>query len=229
MDNKPQRHDTVVAMNDFRSNNGYSAIAQVEAYWEGLRQGRLMPKRSEIDPRGIEGALEHAFILERIAASVARLRIAGSHLSDLMGMEVRGMPITSFVNPPSRRQLSDALEEVFQRPATCELRLAADERQQAPFVARMILLPLKSDFGDVSRILGCLVAHGGTGRGAVRFDITGSTVRRLGRSDTLPEADGPSERAPAPTPQAMSEDAAPFRHKSPAGKVPYLRLIKTDD
>ena len=57
-----------------------------------------MPRRAEIDPRGIENALEYAFILERIAPGMARIRLAGIHLSDLMGMEVRGMPLTSFID-----------------------------------------------------------------------------------------------------------------------------------
>ncbi len=41
----------------------YPAIAQVDAYWEALRNGRLMPERAEVDPRGLECALEYAFIL----------------------------------------------------------------------------------------------------------------------------------------------------------------------
>ncbi|MEL6103664.1 MAG: PAS domain-containing protein, partial [Pseudomonadota bacterium] len=127
-------------MSEFKNDTGFTAIAQIEGYWDALRGARLMPKRSEIDPRGIESALEFTFVLERIAPGMARLRIAGSHLSDLMGMEVRGMPLTSFVSPGSRRQLSDAMEEVFQRPAVCELRLSAETgRDKPPMDARLIL------------------------------------------------------------------------------------------
>ena len=61
-----------------------------------------MPLRSEIDPRGLKGALEYCFVLERIAPGLARLRVAGSHLGDLMGMEVRGMPITAFYDENGR-------------------------------------------------------------------------------------------------------------------------------
>ena len=45
-------------MTHFKPATGYSAMAQVEAYWHALRGNRQMPKRSEIDPRGIEDALE---------------------------------------------------------------------------------------------------------------------------------------------------------------------------
>ena len=39
----------------------HPALSQVEAYWEGLRGTRTAPLRSEVDPRGIDRALENAF------------------------------------------------------------------------------------------------------------------------------------------------------------------------
>ncbi len=226
-DRNPQN---VVAMTDFQSDSGFSALAQVEGYWEALRRTRLMPKRSEIDPRGIETALEYTFILERIAPGMARLRIAGSHLGDLMGMEVRGMPLTAMISPDGRRQVGDALEEVFQRPAVCELHLNAPAGFDKPALdARMVLLPLKSDLGDVSRALGCFVARGTIGRKPRRFDITSVTTRPITAPATtsLPSDD----TAPKPTPKresGMAEDAKPFVKGRRSGDVPYLRLIKTD-
>ena len=61
------------------------ALDLVEAYWTALRGARLVPSRSEVDPRGIEAALDRAFVAERIAPGVARLRLAGAHLADLNG------------------------------------------------------------------------------------------------------------------------------------------------
>ena len=66
---------------------------------------RAVPMRSDVDPRGIERSLEHAFILERIAPQMARFRLAGMHLTDLMGMEVRGMPTTALFAPAARAAL----------------------------------------------------------------------------------------------------------------------------
>ncbi|MCB2111761.1 MAG: PAS domain-containing protein, partial [Rhodobacteraceae bacterium] len=82
--------DTVVPFAQTRSCMRFHSISVVRAYWEALRAGREVPYRSEIDPRGIESALEHTFVLERIAPRIARFRLAGVHLCDLMGMEVRG-------------------------------------------------------------------------------------------------------------------------------------------
>ncbi|WP_415920494.1 PAS domain-containing protein [Tateyamaria sp. SN6-1] len=221
-------------MTEFRADTGYSAISQVEAYWEGLRGMRIMPKRSEIDPRGIESALEYTFVLERIAPGMARIRIAGSHLSDLMGMEVRGMPLTSLITPPCRRQTSDALEEVFQRPAVCELRLVTEEGAGRPHMdARLLLLPLKSDLGDVSRILGCMVAQGDIGLSPRRFDVVGAKIRPITAPSSVPQ---PTVPAPAPEREeraelakGFAEPSAAFEAQTPRADVPYLRLVKNDD
>ncbi|MEM8578033.1 MAG: PAS domain-containing protein [Pseudomonadota bacterium] len=213
-------------MPTFSRDSGFSALAQVEAYWEALRGTRLMPKRSDIDPRGIEAALEHTFILERVAPGMARLRIAGSHLSDLMGMEVRGMPITSFITPDGRRQVSDTLEEVFQRPALCELRLAAEAAFDKPRMdARMLLLPLKSDLGDVSRVLGCLMANGDIGRSPRRFDVVGSKIRPITAPASLPDGTDTSAVAPA----GFAERATPFAGATQRTRVPYLRVVKNEE
>ena len=241
MDKHRENFHNVVAMTEFKTEVGYSAISQVEGYWEALRGMRMMPKRSEIDPRGIENALEYTFVLERIAPGMARLRIAGSHLGDLMGMEVRGMPLTAFITPSGRRQLSDALEEVFQRPAICELRLTAETARDKPSMdARMVLLPLKSDLGDVSRILGCFVARGEIGRSPRRFDVIGAKIRPITAPTDAVEPEAPPAPAPAPAPMVpektevpgFAEAKAQFEGDASAPTrrdVPYLRLIKNED
>ncbi|MEO0936619.1 MAG: PAS domain-containing protein [Pseudomonadota bacterium] len=233
MDFRGDPEQTVVAMSDFAHDTGYSALSQVEAYWDGLRGMRLMPKRAEIDPRGIESALENTFIVERIAPGMARIRIAGSHLGDLMGMEVRGMPITSFVTPDARRQVSDTIEEMFQRPATCSLRLSSPAGVDKPQLeARMLLLPLKSDLGDVSRALGCLVARGEIGRSPRRFDVVGAKIRAIAAPASLPaQVKDPAPLRPTPPAPAkgFSEPSAGFDARTEKTRVPYLRLVKNED
>ena len=150
MDKHTLKEQTVVAMSDYQPETGFAALAQVEAYWEALRGNRVVPRRSDIDPRGIEHALENAFIVERIAPGIARLRIAGAHLTEVMGMEVRGMPLSTFFTPDARAQVAQVLEEVCQSPATAQLRFAAPESVGRPALeGRMVLLPLKRN-GDGS-------------------------------------------------------------------------------
>ncbi|MFD2856003.1 PAS domain-containing protein [Seohaeicola zhoushanensis] len=57
----------VVKMNRFLNGRTLSPIRQAEAYWSALREGAGIPRRSQIDPRGLEPLLEFAFILEHVA------------------------------------------------------------------------------------------------------------------------------------------------------------------
>jgi len=155
-------------------------LAQVEAYWDALRGDRPAPLRSEIDPRGIENALEYAFVLERIAPGVARFRLAGMHLNDLMGMEVRGMPLTSFFSADDRGKLGEALEHVFEMPAKAVHYVTSRGAcETASLDGQLLLLPLCSDLGDMSRLLGCFVTTGTRGKAPHRFTLARSDVRSL--------------------------------------------------
>ncbi|KIN72476.1 PAS domain-containing protein [Sulfitobacter guttiformis] len=221
-------------MAHYQPHSGYAPLSIIEAYWHALRGPREVPKRSEIDPRGIESALEFAFILERVAPGVARLRIAGSHLHDLMGMEARGMPLTSFFTQDARLRVAELLEEVFQTPASAEVLMSATAQgTQLPLEARMILLPLKSDLGDVSRILGCIVSQGEIGNAPRRFDLRNIDVRRL---DVPKPSEGRAEKQPAGfaepkhrfTPQPKVAKAQ-HNELSATKRPPYLRLVKTDE
>lgn len=186
---------------------GRRVVSQMRAYWEGLRAGRDVPARAEVDPRGLDGTLEYAFILERVAPGMGRFRLAGMHLNDLMGMEVRGMPLTAMFAPEGRKHVADATEAVFSGPCIAELALSAETAVgKPPLSARMILLPMKSDMGDVTRILGCLVGEGqAIGRTPRRFVVEAAHVEpvRIGKptpatapAPVRPEAFGLGARLP---------------------------------
>ena len=216
----PSTDQTIVSLADFREQTQQGAIGQVEAYWEGLRKGRIMPARAEVDPRGISGVLEHAFILERVARGIGRFRLAGMHLNDVMGMEVRGMPLTALILPDSRDEMNAALASVFDEPAIVRLTLTSDTGLgRSQMDAKMVLLPLRSDLGDVSRVLGCFVSNGKIGRAPRRFAITAESRQTLiGYGESV-----------RPQPQEpLAERPADACEKRPVGR-PHLTLVQRDD
>lgn len=211
----------------------FAILAEVRAYWEGLRRTGDIPRRDEIDPRGIAGALENTFLLERVAPGVARFRLAGMQLHDLMGMDVRGMPLTALIDPADRARMGDQLETVFAVPSTLEVRLEAERGLGRPALeARMLLLPLTSTRGVVDLALGCMAIHGAMGRAPRRFAITGVVGAALQRSMADPRLvvkTAFDRRAPAPGMAEMTTgftDAFPPR--PPRGK-PNLRLVHSRD
>ncbi|HEY9039127.1 MAG TPA: PAS domain-containing protein [Roseovarius sp.] len=204
-----------------------AAMADFIAYWQSLRRGSDLPRRSDVDPRGIESLLAYAFIAERIAPGLARLRIAGSHLTDLMGMEVRGMPVSAFITPAYRNLLSEQLVRVFDQPAMLRLSLGSEGTPR--LAGEMLILPLRSDLGDISRALGCLVTEGNIGRGPRRLDILHAQTTPL--EGAVPRVDATGTRAGSAAPRILpiqgkpidGADAEPPHQK---GERPYLRLVK---
>lgn len=213
--------NTVTALADQMRGLRAREVEAFRRYWSAMRKEGDVPRRSDIDPRGIEPLLAEAFVAERIAPGLARLRIAGNHLTDLMGMEVRGMPLSSFLLTDDRDQLADLLVDLFDAPATVDLRLTAEEGHgQAPLAGRMVLMPMRSDLGDISRCLGCLVTDGPLGRAPRRFAITSSKVSAVTmRQNGLSATAFPKAQAPAARSQSRSASRS---------ERSYLRLIKSD-
>lgn len=221
----------------------YAQIAQIRSYWEALRDGAALPLRSQINPRGIEGALSHAFLIERVAIGLVRFRIAGMHLTDLMGMDVRGMPLSSMFEPAARSALAQALEQVFAAPSILEMSLEAERGLGRPALeARLLILPLASPEGEPKLALGGIVGEGQIGRSPRRFFIARRQLTPLappaGARLAAQQPSGaagsglavPAQLAPV---RGLAEGAAPFTPnlapppRAKAGRS-HLRLVKFD-
>jgi hypothetical protein len=134
--------DRLRSRRDFSPPQVIDGLAQARAYWEGLRAGQALPARRAVDPRGLVGVLDRVFLADRIGRGVARVRIAGSALTDFAGTDVRGLPLGCLFNAPSRERLSDTLEQVFAGPAVGEIDLGSDRMLGGGLVGRLLLLPL---------------------------------------------------------------------------------------
>jgi len=199
-------------------------LSEVRAYWEGLREGGALPRRDQIDPRGIAGALEQVFLVERIAPGLARFRLAGMGISGLMGMDVRGMPLSAVFDPAARDRLAPELETVFRDNVALDLWLEAERGTGRPaLAARMVLLPLVSTRGLTDLALGCLAFEGEVGRAPRRFAISSLLsetllVARKSMPEPTPRATGPR----AAEDGATGFGAAGPRAPSPAAKGPGI-------
>ncbi|EEE38540.1 hypothetical protein RKLH11_2382 [Rhodobacteraceae bacterium KLH11] len=207
----------IVAMDRFDSGRSLSPIRQAEAYWTALLTGDSVPMRAQIDPRGLENILEYTFILERIAPGLARFRLAGSHLNKLAGMEIRGMPLTAFFEPAARDDIKTRLDRVFSAPAVVELGLISKGKMgRANLQARMILLPLRSDLGDISRVLGVMVSDGAIGATPRRFIVSDHREHMVSKLQRPQQAD-PQQAV------GFAENQGTFKG------APHLRLVSSRD
>lgn len=188
-------------------------IAEVRGYWEALRQGNALPRRDQIDPRGLRGALQGTFLLERIAPGVGRLRIAGMNFADLLGMDGRGMPLSALFDPMSRSRLGNLLDACFLRPAILEMSMVSEVGLGRPaLAARLILLPVASDDGRGEMALGCLALSGQIGRQPRRMGIAAASCIpvSLPRLEPVRPVKDLAALAKAPAPLPPVQDHAPL-------------------
>ena len=189
-------------------------LSELRNYWEKLRAGRLAPYRSELDPRKFENALEHMFILEQLGPSQVRVRLAGMKICEMMGMEVRGMPPEALMDAPYREDFTRHLNSVLHAPAVVELDLQACDNRGKVCDGHMLLLPLRSDFGEVTRVLGCAMVDQAIAFPPVNFAITGHRI------DVVKETLGDGEEAAMP---GFANGSTGFAF---AGSEPRLRSIE---
>jgi hypothetical protein len=147
----------------------FPVVRAVQAHWEELRAGRLAPSRAEVEPRSLAACLDKVFVAELIAPGVARLRLAGQHLAELVGMEPRGMPLSVLFEGAGRDELASALKQV-QAGARVVLPLRSDRAMGQPVMDGMLaLMPLTDSKGQMTRVLGVLETIGPVGRAPRRF------------------------------------------------------------
>jgi hypothetical protein len=239
----------VLDMTPFLNTGRYAHLAEVEAYWHAKRPSGHLPARADLDPRGISGALDHCFIAERLDAGMFRLRLAGTVLNDLMGMEVRGMSPTALFAPHYEEQISALFEAVCARPAILQADVSATRGNVKPMLeGRLALWPLRDDDGFTTRLLGGLSYRGDIGRAPRALQVVSHRLRMLQVASALPAPvadsvqdpsevpvitqDGPEETgfAEATTPFSPAPKGAVGRARSASrSAVGHLRLVSVAD
>ena len=100
-------------------------------------------------------------------------------------------------------------------PAVVELKLAAPNRA-GTYRATMLMMPLRSDFGDINRVIGCTSGDGDLFAPPLAFSIEDVAV--------TPVESEPGRR-PKPAMPGFAEAQAAFAPPPPAPPAPKLRSI----
>jgi hypothetical protein len=123
-------------------------------YWNKVRGDRKMPRRFEIEPGKITAILPSTFILERVDAETYRFRLAGTHVCEIFGSELRGANFLDGWSGTDRLSLVRHLSALAKQGAveTIHMEAAPLARASTPF--EVVLLPLHHMTDDVDRVLG---------------------------------------------------------------------------
>jgi len=147
----------------------YPLVAKVCAHWTSLRSPHALPRRAALDPAEMADALPHVFLAEYVSPRVVRIRLCGHGVEEVMGMDLRGMPLTTLFTPAAREDVFAAIE-VVGRGARATLALTGEPGFGQPdVVAQMALMPLCAADGRITHVLGVLERHGQIGRRPRRF------------------------------------------------------------
>lgn len=147
----------------------YPLIAQVCAHWASLRSRTALPARAALDPAELADALPHVFLAEFVTPRVARIRLCGHQIEDVLGMDLRGMPLTALFGPDAREDIMSALE-IVGHGARATLALQAERGFGQPEMsAQLALMPLCDANGRITHVLGVLERQGRIGRRPRRF------------------------------------------------------------
>ncbi|MCC5991205.1 MAG: PAS domain-containing protein [Rhodobacteraceae bacterium] len=151
--------------------SGSTLISQVTDYWASLPRHGGAPQRSSVQAADLTDALPHIFLAQIVTTRIARFRIVGHQIEDLMGMEMRGMPLTALFTGDARSEIQSAVTHV-RRGARVMLSLDAETGFGMPKLdAVLALLPLTDSSGTITHLMGVLERSGTSGRRPRRFAL----------------------------------------------------------
>ena len=124
------------------------------SYWNNVRGDRIAPQRFEIDPSRISAILPHTFILERLSAETMRFRLAGTHICDLFGTELRGSNFFDGWAAIDRLPLLRQFSVLTSQGAVMVLYVKLITADNESVECEVVLLPLVHTRGCIDRVLG---------------------------------------------------------------------------
>lgn len=128
------------------------------AYWDRVRNGRVAPRRFEIEPAKISALLPETFIAERNGARGYRFRLAGTRICEQFGRELRGTDLLDLWADAGRRAVSSMLHTVLTDAAIGYGRCRAFGRDNRHVCFEFLFLPLIHIGETPNRLLGAFTA-----------------------------------------------------------------------
>lgn len=114
-------------------------------YWEGLRAGRLLPRRSDVDPARMIPILSRIYILEAHAPGDIRFRLTGTDYVRLLGFEATGRNLIELTPAEERRGRAWGIWRTAELPCAVWFTRLMSFASGRTDTAQSLMLPLDSD------------------------------------------------------------------------------------
>jgi hypothetical protein len=135
-----------------------STSRQLYAYWDRVRNGRIAPRRFEIEPAKIAALLPQTFIVKNAGTLGYRFRLAGTKICEQFGRELRGADLLGLWDAGDRDAVASLLRNIFADAAVGYGRFRAYAANDREASFELVLLPLIHAGDAVNRILGAVTA-----------------------------------------------------------------------
>lgn len=123
-----------------------------------MRNGRLAPRRFEIEPARVANLLPETFIAECEGLLSYRFRLAGTRICEHFGRELRGADLLGLWSPGDRHAFASLLRHVVGDAAAGHVMFDAysDANRRAHF--ELVVMPLIHAGAAINRLLGAITA-----------------------------------------------------------------------
>ena len=131
---------------------------QLYAYWDGIRNGRIAPRRFEIEPAKIAHLLRETFIAECTGLLGFRFRLAGTRICQNFGRELRDVDFLSLWSLGDREAIASQVRNVLNDGAVGHGIFDAYTKTKRQARFEFTLMPLIHTGQTINRLLGAMTA-----------------------------------------------------------------------
>lgn len=128
-------------------------------YWNEIRGGRMAPRRFEIEPARFATILPETFMVECERGEVPRFRLAGTRVTEKLGIELRAHAFSDLFDVADHADLKPFLASIMDQGAVGVItveRMAPGGRKA---LFEVLVLPLVHTEERVTRLLGAISAR----------------------------------------------------------------------
>lgn len=168
-----------MARNDPLSPEQKRILIALETDWRRMCGNDLSDVPARLNPGQMHEALPHTFLMTRTGRGTGRIRVAGQGLHDLLGMDPRGMSLTAFFAENARMKIAELMESCMSQSAVVSVPLIAHRSFRRTAPAEILMLPMRDTDGEMSRILGCIVAPPQWLGRAAKLDVNNTAPLRF--------------------------------------------------
>ena len=156
-------------------------------YWNSLSEGDRPPYRRDIEPHRIKPVLPNTFILQFLDPDHIVFRLAGTRICEIYGREFRDQNFLKMWDENAERGIQMLVDKVLSSETAGLIDYVAETFDKTRIQSEILLLPLRDEAGDITRLLGCAVQLNSDRelmhKKVVRHTI--NSVHLLNREETL--------------------------------------------